>query len=194
MCSALENKYSPCALNDDDIFDLSTDPKKDRGVLRGKGCIWTISSVEDAEAVDGECAGPASEHDDDIDGDKMGGREFESERGHRFKPVHPPMTEPDTENAEDLKAFLAAEESRNVERGLSEDEPPDGEGYVEGSHGGTIESVPEVEAESALAVSEEESDDELDGYDETVGDGALHWEVGIDNRSEPLGIGNDYTT
>ena len=192
--SALESKYTR-RIDEDDILDLRTHVLcKDRGVV-GKGATWTIGCFADAEDVGGESAGPAGEEEDD--GDEIGGWGVESELGHQFKTIRvPPARELDPADAEDLRAFLAAEECRKIEQGveedLSEDEPSDGEG----PHGETDGSVIEVEAESALAMSEAESDDELDGYDETVGDGALLWEVGthLDTSSESLRIENDFTT
>ena len=187
--SALENK-STCRLDDNDRAEAV----EDRGVLRGKARTRTVSRFADAEEVQRESAGPAGEDHDDNNGDEIGGCGSLSDLGYLFN--IPPKGKSDRRDAEDLKAFLAAEEVRKAKDGLSEDGLYDAEGYVDGSHGETDGSVIEVEAESALAVSEEESDDELDGYDKTVGEGALLWEVGahLDNCSEPLSIENDCTT
>jgi hypothetical protein len=200
--SALEDKYAR-RLDEGDILDLrSGGLVKDRGVLSGKAGTWTIGCFADAEEGSGESAGPEGEDDDDED--EIGGWGSDSELDHQFNPVHvPPVQELDPEDAEDLRAFLAAEEVRKAEQGIEEDvsedeDLPDGDAYSEDPRGGDTDgSVIEVEAESALAMSDAESADELDGYDDTVGEGALLWEVGsdlIDNCSEPLAAENEYVT
>lgn len=194
--SALEDKYA-LRLDEDDIVDLrSGDLVKDRGVLSSKDGTWDIGCFADPTAAQGN---ENSAQEDDDDEDEIGVWGSDSELDHQFNPVHvPPVRELDPEDAEDLRAFLAAEQARKPLRGIddfSEDESDldvtrDGNCDTDFDPNLEIEgSIVEIEVGSAPALPPTDSDDELAGYDDTVGEGALLWEVGTEmsNCSEPLG-------
>ena len=203
MWSALEEKYAR-SLDEDDIVDLRIGGLvKDRGVLSRKTGMWDIGCFADPKEAQAQA--DATQDDEDED-DEIGVWSSDAELDHRFNPVNvPPVRELDPEDAKDLRAFLAAEEARKalhgVDDGVSEDEAEINHkgAYDPNEHfdayAETEESILEVEAGSPLALSPTESDDELAGYDETVGEGAQLWEVSteLSNCSEPLGIDNRTT-
>jgi Centromere protein Scm3 len=184
--STLEDKYTR-SLDEDDIVDLRSGGfYRDRGVLNDKAGTWDFGCFADPKEAD-----LADEGDDEED--DIGGWGLNSELDHQFSPVHiPPVRELDPEDAEDLRAFLAAEHTRKALNGVDDDSSGDEAGLNKGGddydHADTEESVLEVDAGSAC-LSPTESDDDLAGYDDTVGEGALLWEVSteLSNCSEPLG-------
>lgn len=195
--SALEDKYTR-SLDEDDIVDLrSGGLLKDRGVLSSTAGTWPIGCFADPKDPQSHGNTAAEEEDDEDGEDEIGGWGSDSELDHQFNPVHvPPVHELDPEDAEDLRAFLAAEEVRKALHGvddLSEAEDdldarfPNHDTEYD-ANVDTEESIVEIDATSAPPLPPTDSDDELAGFDETVGEGALLWEVGTDlsNCSEPL--------
>ncbi|KAF8501904.1 hypothetical protein JB92DRAFT_856569 [Gautieria morchelliformis] len=182
--STLEDKYRR-RIDEDDIVDLRSGGfYKDRGVLNDKAGKWEIGCFSDPKEA--QNLGP------DDDEDEIGGWASDSEFDHQF--INPialaPVCELDPEDAADLRAFLAAEHARKDSHGTDDDfisdevEPNDNGLQLDAD---AEDSVLEVEAGSAR-LSPTESDDDLAGYDDTVGEGALLWEVSseLSNCSEPL--------
>ncbi|KAF8502535.1 hypothetical protein JB92DRAFT_2973267 [Gautieria morchelliformis] len=190
------DKYTQ-RLDEDDIVDLHSGGfYKDRGVLNDKAGAWDIGCFADSK----EAQNLALEEDDEED--EIGGSGSDSEFDHQFNPVHiPPVRELDPEDTEDLRAFWAAEHAWKDLHGVDDDFSGDEAGLND--NGGddlqldadVEESVLEVEAGSAH-VPPTESDDNLAGYDDTVGGGALLWEVSseLSNCSEPLGTEVTHTS
>ncbi|GJJ15584.1 hypothetical protein Clacol_009862 [Clathrus columnatus] len=190
--SSLEQKYA-CPLDEDDIVDLRTvSVVKDRGVLNSTersfefGCF-----AEDYAKTDGtENEGIEQEEEDEL-----GGWGSDLELDQQFSKVCVPVRmRLDPADADDLKEFLAAEEARRKARNaqLLEDDNDEDDGWEEAEVLGDIEGPedssaisnedeplldPNVRAESSVMISSDESEDELAGYDATVGEGAILWEV-----------------
>ncbi|KAF8516830.1 hypothetical protein BU17DRAFT_92435 [Hysterangium stoloniferum] len=214
---ALEEKYAR-RLDEDDIVDLRSGALlMDRGVLSSTARNWNIGCFADNNGEEGDEDDEDDEDDGDDEIGGWGSEADLDHQFAALCAVPTPELSPqDSEDLKEFLA--TEEARRAEECGLDDEvevtdggEDADADADEDGAKGhndgvaeydmqDTIsthddhttseveESIVDVDAESALEVSSDCSDDELAGFDDTVGEGALLWSPGsnIDEPEDPI--------